>query len=141
MRQNAVALSTFLARPSSVSMRRFALRIVIASSALGAAACGDPQAQLQKQRQAVQSCRETTRIVAHAWVAHEVSAGFARVAFDRAYQLAEQTRHELTESPRSLADRQTAALTQECEELSRLIARLRASIDVGDPQAAERLLP
>ena len=122
-------------------MRRFAPWIVIASGALGAGACGDPRAQLQKHRQAVQSCRETTRVVAHAWAAHEVSSGFARVAFDRIYELSEQTRRELTQTPRILADRPIAALSQECEELSRLIARLRVSIDDGDPQAAERLLP
>ena len=74
------------------------------------------------------------------WLAGDLSDQFARAAIDRLYALSEQTRAELAASPTSLADSRAVSLTRDCEQLSRTLAGLAASIERGDRAAAHTAL-
>jgi hypothetical protein len=78
--------------------------------------------------------------VGKAWLSGEISSAFACVAIERAYDLSERARSEVGASPRALADSQRTAMSQECERLSRLIARLSESIDRRDRTDIQQLL-
>ncbi len=103
-------------------------------------ACQGQSAKLDDAQQSVDSVRATATTVVRGWLAGDLSDQFAGAAIERAYELSEQTRTDLTASPRLLADRRAASLTEDCEQLSRLLARLGASIHRGDHAAAQTAL-
>jgi hypothetical protein len=94
-------------------------------------------ARLAQAAPSVESIRATTKTVMRAWLDGQVSDQFTHAAIERAYELSEQTRSTLTSSPELLADSRAVAMTQHCEELSRVLARLGADVEHGDRAAAE----
>jgi len=108
--------------------------------ALGGSACRGRDAQLHQAAQSVESIRATTSTVAMAWLAGELSDRFAQDAVARAFQLAEQTRTELSSSPESMADTRASAIVEDCQHLSRLLSHLSDSIQRHDRAAAQDAL-
>jgi hypothetical protein len=108
--------------------------------ALACSGCQSHDAQLRAANESVESIRATTSTVVKAWLDGTISDRFASVAVERAYQLSEQTRTGLAASPQSIADSHASAIADQCERLSRLLARLEASIDGHDRGAARDAL-
>lgn len=102
--------------------------------------CQGQEARIANARQSVESVRATTTTVVGGWLEGDLSDHFAGAAVQRARRLAEETRTKLVGSPQSMADRRAAALTRDCEDLSRLLAQLGESIERGDRAAARLAL-
>src|SRR4051812_18224332 len=83
--------------------------------------CTSKEDRLRQQRQAVESIRASAQLTGRAWVSADVPTPFTGDAFTQLLQLLDSERSSLESAPASLADSDTAALSQDCERLSRQV--------------------
>src|SRR6188474_1298257 len=91
---------------------------------LAATACGRQDARLEQHKKNLESFGATTKVIAEAWLTGQVSGTYTRTALDQTFYLVEQERATLASTPAMLQDPRGAALSQDAEHLSRLIASI-----------------
>jgi hypothetical protein len=79
-------------------------------------------------------------VIAEAWLAGQVSGTYTRTALDQTFYLVEQERATLASTPAMLQDPRGAALSQDAEHLSRLIASIIGDVTSADGQSARQHL-
>jgi hypothetical protein len=103
---------------------------VLASLFLGA--CASPQDIIQQQREKLASLGASTALVARGWLDGHVSGTYAGTALEALLAQVEQQRAVIAQKPRLLVDPQGAALSQQAEQLSRLLAQMQHDVEGGD---------
>ena len=104
------------------------------------AACASTQDTIQQQQEKLQSLGASTRFVADSWLAGETSDTYTRTALDALFRQVEQQRAVLASTPRMLADGTAAALSQQAEQLSRILALMQQDVERQDGAALRRRL-
>ncbi len=117
-----------------------AIRTVLLAAALAASACTRQDARLQQHKEAFASLGATTEAIGQAWLSGAVSGTYTATALEQTLLLVEQERTALTASAETLSDPRGAALSQDAEKLSRLIASLLSDVRDADPAAARQHL-
>jgi hypothetical protein len=107
--------------------------------ALGAG-CSRQDARLEQHTKNLESLGATTKVVAEAWLAGEVSGTYTRTALDQTFYLVEQERATLASTPAMLQDPRGAALSQNAEQLSRRIASIIGDVTSADGHSARQHL-
>jgi hypothetical protein len=109
-------------------------RVAAASLLIGflLTACASPQDTIQQQQDKLASLAASTRLIADDWLAGHLSKTYAGTAFAAMLAQVEQQRAVLARAPATLADARGAALSQQAEQLSRLIALMRHDVQEGD---------
>jgi hypothetical protein len=113
---------------------RDALVRTAAVVALCAAGCASPQRTIQQQQQKLESLAASAALLADDFLAGQVSPTYTRTAFDAFVRQVEQQRAVLA-TPALLADARAAALAQQADALSRLLARMQDDVRRGDAPA------
>jgi hypothetical protein len=103
---------------------------VVAAALAGG--CRSTQDTVQQQQEKLQSLAASTRLVAQSWLDGHVSKTYANTAFEALLTQVEQQRAVLAAKPATLADGHAATLSQQAEQLSRLIAQLHHDVSGGD---------
>jgi hypothetical protein len=114
--------------------------VLLATIAVASGGCASKDDRHRQQSQAVASIRASVQAAARAWISAEVSTAYTRDALAQLLQLLDSERSDLDATPADLTDSDTAALSQECERLSRHVARLWKAADEGDRGAAQQLV-
>ena len=107
------------------------VRPFLTATLLVLAACTRQDARLQQHKEKFESFGATIEAVGQAWLKGAVSGTYTLTALGETLRLVEQERAALVATPEMLLDARGAALSQQEEKLSRLIAQL-----TGDVQAA-----
>ena len=97
--------------------------------------CTSPSATVRQQRDKLESLAASTRLVARDWIDGQLSQRYTRTAFAALFEQVEQQRSSLAATPQTLADPQGAALSQQAEQLSRLIAEMIRDVERDDAGA------
>lgn len=114
--------------------------LLLAAIAVISGGCTSQHDRHRQQSQTVESIRASVQAAGRAWVSAEVSTAFTRDAVAQWLQLLDAQRSDLDAMPADLAGADTAALSQECERLSRHMARLWKAADEEDRRAAQQVL-
>lgn len=118
-------------------MRR-AIAVTLIVQAL--AGCSRQDARLEQHKKNLESLGATTKVVSGAWLSGQVSGTYTRTALDQTFSLVEQERSRLASTPAMLQDPRGAALSQDAERLSRLIALIISDVQSANgPSARQRL--
>jgi hypothetical protein len=112
------------------SRRLFALLVL----PLAVAACTSRDDVIQQQREKLASLGASTRLLADDWLAGQLSATYTKTAIDATLAQVEQQRAALV-SPATLADDRAAKLSQQADQLSRLLAQMAHDVDTSDTAA------
>jgi hypothetical protein len=107
----------------------------VLSAVLLTAGCASQQATIQQQQEKLESLGATTQLIGQDWLAGHVSATFAATAFEATLSQVEQQRAVLAGKPSLLVDARAARLSQQAEQLSRLLAQLQHDVTSGDTAA------
>lgn len=94
--------------------------------------CTSTQDTIQQQQEKLESLAASTRLVAQSWLDGHVSKTYAGTAFEAMLAQVEQQRAVLAAKPQTLADARGAALSQQAEQLSRLIALMSHDVEQQD---------
>jgi hypothetical protein len=116
--------------------KRVIRSVVLAAAVYTTPGCSRQDAQLQQHKEAFESLGATTEAIGRAWLSGAVSGTYTRTALAQTLLLVEQERTALTAAPAALADPRGAALSQQAEKLSRLIAGLISDVRDADGQSA-----
>jgi hypothetical protein len=120
-------------------MRR--LTIVVEVTALVfLVGCTRQDTRLEQHKKNLESLGATTKVIADAWLSGDVSGTYARTALDQTFYLVEQERAKLASRPEMLQDARGAALSEDAEQLSRLIAAIIGDVGSADDQSARQRL-
>jgi hypothetical protein len=92
--------------------------------------------RIQQQQDALQSLSSTTRALAEAWLAGQISGTYTQTALEQTFLLVEKNRATLAASPDILIDPRGAQLSVTAERLARLIARIISDVRGADAAAA-----
>ena len=103
---------------------------VVAVSAVSA--CSRQDTRIQQHKEVFESLGATTAAIGRAWLSGAISGTYSKVALEQTLRLVEQERTALTATPASLADPRGAALSQQAEQLSRLIAGMVSGVRDAD---------
>jgi len=95
-------------------------------------ACTSQQDTIEQQQEKLESLAASTQLVAQSWLDGHVSKTYAGTAFDTLVAQVEQQRAVLAAKPAILVDPQGGALSQQAEQLSRLIAQMQRNVAAGD---------
>lgn len=95
-------------------------------------ACTSTQDTIRQQQDKLESLAASTRLIAQSWLDGHLSKTYAGTAFEAMLAQVEQQRAVLAEKPETLVDAKAAALSQQAEQLSRLIAQMRHDVEGGD---------
>jgi hypothetical protein len=106
--------------------------------ALSTAGCSRQDSRLEQHTKNFASLGATVTMVTEAWLAGQLSGTYTRTALEKTFQLVEQERTALAQTPQALQDRRGARLSQVAEQLSRLIATLLLDVRGADGDAARR---
>ena len=102
--------------------------------------CSRQDARLEEHRKNLESLGATTKVIAEAWLSGNVSGTYAHTALEQTFYLVEQERASLASRPEMLQDSRGAAMSQEAEQLSRLIASMIGDVGTADGEAARQRL-
>lgn len=114
-----------------------ALELAIVVLCIG---CGRQDARLEQHQKKFESLGATTKVIAEAWLHGDVSGTYTSAALEQTFHLVEQERTKLASKPEMLQDARGAALSQQSERLSRLIASMIGDVGGADGDAARRRL-
>ena len=106
----------------------------------GAAGCARQDASLQQHQEKLESLASTTTAIAEAWLGGSTSGTYTVTALTRTLALVEQERSAFATLPEALLDHRGAALSQQAERLSRLIASMVGEVRAADGQGVRSLL-
>lgn len=120
-------------------MERLAIALELAAVVL-CIGCSRQDARLDEHRKNLESLGATTKVIAEAWLGGNVSGTYTRTALEQTFYLTEQERTRLASRPEMLQDPRGAALSQEAEQLSRLIASMIGDVGTADGDAARQRL-
>jgi hypothetical protein len=120
-------------------MRRLTLAIELVA-VLMCMGCSRHDAQLEQHKKNLGSLSATTKVIAEAWLGGSVSGTYTRTALEQTFYLVEQERAKLASKPEMLQDPRGAALSQEAEQLSRLIASMIGDVGTSDGDSARQRL-
>jgi len=120
-------------------MRRLAIALEL-TAILFCIGCSRQDARLEQHKKNFQSLGATTKVIAEAWLSGDVSGTYTRTALEQTFYLVEQERARLASKPEMLQDARGAALSQEAEQLSRLIASMIGDVGTADGNAARQRL-
>ena len=112
--------------------------LTYAAVALSATGCSRQDARLEQHRKTFESLGATTAAIIDVWLAGEISGTYARASLEKTFQLTEQERAVLTKTPEVLQDARGAALSQQAERLSRVVAGLLLDVAAADGVSARR---
>jgi hypothetical protein len=115
----------------------FAGTLVIVAFGIG---CSRQDARLEQHKKNLESFGATTKVVAEAWLSGHISGTYTRTALDQTFYLVEKERSTLASKPAMLEDPRGAALSQDAEQLSRLIATIISDVTSADGQSARQHL-
>jgi hypothetical protein len=118
--------------------RRSASCALLAAGLVVLAACSRQDARLQQHKEKFESLGATTQAIAQGWLSGALSGTYTRTAFAQTLQLVEQERTALAAGPEMLLDPRGATLSQQAEQLSRLLAKLIGDVRAADAPAARR---
>jgi hypothetical protein len=116
----------------------FARAAVVA--ALLSGACASQQDTIRQQQEQLESLGATTQAIGEDWLAGYLSGTFTKTALEGTYAQVERARARLAAKPQMLLDARAARLSQQAEQLSRLIAQLTQDVRGGDGDAVRRRL-
>jgi len=102
--------------------------------------CSRQDARLEAHKKSLESLGATTKVIAEAWLSGDVSGTYTRTALEQTFYLVEQERARLASTPEMLQDRRGATLSQDAEQLSRLIASMIGDVDTANGDAARQRL-
>ena len=102
--------------------------------------CSRQDARLEDHKKNLESLGATTKVIAEAWLSGDVSGTYTRTALEQTFYLVEQERARLASTPEMLQDRRGATLSQDAEQLSRLIASMIGDVDTANGDAARQRL-
>jgi hypothetical protein len=114
-----------------------AVSLVIVALGIG---CSRQDERLEQHKKNLESLGATTKVVAEAWLSGHVSGTYTRTALDQTFYLVEQERATLASKPAMLQDARGAALSQDAEQLSRLIASIVGDVTSADGHSVRRRL-
>lgn len=120
-------------------MRQVAIALELAAILL-CAGCGRHDARVEEHKKNLGSLGATTKAIAEAWLSGDVSGTYARTALEQTFYLVEQERATLASKPEMLQDQRGATLSQQAEQLSRLIASTIGDVDTANGDAARQRL-
>jgi len=116
-------------------MQAFAMGVALASSAIG---CTAQDTRLEQHKRTFESLGATTAATIHVWLGGQVSGTYTRVTLEKTLQLVEQERADLASAPQALQDPRGAALSQQAERLSRLLAALMLDVTAANGASARQ---
>lgn len=108
---------------------------LVLAAILVCAGCTSTQDTVQQRQEKLESLAASTRLIAQSWLEGHVSKTYARTAFEAMLAQVEQQRAVLASKPRTLADGHGAALSQQAEQLSRLIAQMQQDVELQNATA------
>jgi hypothetical protein len=120
-------------------MRQLAMALELAAVLL-CSGCSRQDARLEAHKKSLESLGATTKVIAEAWLSGDVSGTYTRTALEQTFYLVEQERARLASTPEMLQDRRGATLSQDAEQLSRLIASMIGDVDTANGDAARQRL-
>jgi hypothetical protein len=120
--------------------RRTIAWLLIAGAAFAAPGCGGQDRRIQQHRMKFESLGSTTAAIGDAWLAGQIAGAYTHTALEQTFQLVEQERTALVSSPVTLLDPQAAKLSQQAEQLSRLLAGIMRDVEAVDHQSARQHL-
>jgi hypothetical protein len=112
------------------------VRPFLAAALLLLGACTRQDARLQQHQEKFASFGATTETIGHAWLDGSLSGTYTRTALSETLRLVEQERAALAAKPQMLLDPRGAALSQQAEKLSRVIAQLTGDVQAANAVAA-----
>jgi hypothetical protein len=115
-------------------VRTAAVIVLATATASASAGCASPQDTIQQQQEKLQSLAASAQLLTDDYLAGQVSKTYAATAFDALLLQVEQQR-AVVARPKMLADAKAAALSQQAEALSRLLAQMRDDVARGDAAA------
>jgi hypothetical protein len=114
--------------------------ILLAAVVFAAAGCSRQDARLQQHKEHFESLGASTAAIGEAWLAGRTSGTYTSTSLEQVFLLTEQERTALASTPRMLLDPRGAALSQDGERLSRLIATLIHDVRAADATAVRQHL-
>jgi hypothetical protein len=120
-------------------MRRLTIALELAAIVL-CIGCSRQDARLEEHKKNFESLGATTKVIGEAWLSGDVSGTYTRTALEQTFYLVEQERTKLASRPEMLQDPRGAALSQEAEQLSRVIASMIGDVGSADGDAARQRL-
>jgi len=120
-------------------MRRLTIALELAAVVLWIG-CSRQDARLEEHKKNFESLGATTKVIGEAWLSGDVSGTYTRTALEQTFYLVEQERTKLASRPEMLQDPRGAALSQEAEQLSRVIASMMGDVGSADGDAARQRL-
>lgn len=102
--------------------------------------CSRQDARLDQHRKNLESLGATTKVIAEAWLSGAVSGTYTETALEQTFHLVEQERAKLASRPEVLRDPRGAGLSQDAEQLSRLIASMIGDVGSADGDSARHRL-
>jgi hypothetical protein len=120
-------------------MRRLAIALELAAVVL-CTGCSRQDARLEEHKKNFESLGATTKVIAEAWLSGNVSGTYTRTALEQTFFLVEQERAKLASTPEMLQDPRGAALSQDAERLSRLIASMIGDVGSANGDSARQRL-
>jgi hypothetical protein len=121
-----------------MSWRTPAVLLTCAALVFCATGCSRQDTRLAQHKKAFESLGATADAIVQDWLGGQVSGTYARAALEKTFQLVEQERAALASRPQALHDPRGAALSQNSERLSRLIADLMLDVADADGASARR---
>lgn len=121
------------------NMRRLTIAVEV-TALIFLVGCSRQDTRLERHKKKLESLGATTKVIADAWLSGDVSTTYARTALDRTFYLVEQERAKLASRPEMLQDTRGAALSENAEQLSRLIAAIIGDVGSADDQSARQRL-
>ena len=103
-------------------------------AALAALGCASPQAVITQQQEKLVSLGASTGLLSEGWLAGTLTDTYTKTAIDATLAQVEQQRAVLA-TPATLADARAARLSQQAEQLSRLLAQMAHDVDTADAAA------
>ena len=110
--------------------------VILLAATLLSSACATQQDTIQQQKEQLQSLGATTRLIGQDWLAGRLSGTYTKTALEATFAQIEQQRATLAAKPAKLLDERAARLSQQAEELSRLVAHLLHDVQGADAAAA-----
>src|SRR4030095_14539 len=115
------------------NMRRLTIAVEV-TALIFLVGCSRQDTRLERHKKNLESLGATTKVIADAWLSGDVSGTYARTALDRTFYLVEQERAKLASRPEMLQDARGTALSEDAEQLSRLIAAIIGDVGSADDQ-------
>jgi hypothetical protein len=103
-------------------------------------ACSSQQSRIQQHQEKLESLGATTAAVGDAWLGGNLRGRYTVTALEQTFLQVEQERTALASAPEMLLDPRGAALSQQAEQLSRLIATLIHDVRGADGESVRRRL-